>query len=97
MMNILTESEHYRIFNEYENVIMEIKKSHKKIQIGDFYGNPQRKLFTLLLHNHPVIQRVGMDLDDASNGLFLRIPTDGISVMSRHRGYHLTYNEFVKT
>ncbi len=46
--------------------------------------------------NHPVLQRIGMDLDDASNGLFLRIPADDISTMSRHRGYHSTYNEFVK-
>ncbi len=46
MMNILTESEHYRIYNEYENVIMEIKKSHKKIQIGDFYGDPQMAIIS---------------------------------------------------
>ena len=38
-----------------------------------------------------------MDLDDASNGLFLRTPADDVSAMSRHRGYHSTYNEFVKT
>lgn len=47
--------------------------------------------------NHPVLQRVGMDLDNASNGLFLRTPADDISAMSRHRGYHSIYNEFVKT
>ncbi len=47
--------------------------------------------------NHPVLQRIGMDLDDDSNGLFLRIPVDDISAMSRHRGYHSTYNEFVRT
>ena len=47
--------------------------------------------------NHQVLQKIGMDLDDASNGLFLRIPADDISTMSRHRGYHSTYNEFVKT
>ena len=46
---------------------------------------------------HPVLQKIGIDLDDASNGLFLRIPADDISTMSRHRGYHSTYNEFVKT
>lgn len=40
---------------------------------------------------------LGMDLDDASNGLFLRTPADDISAMSRHRGYHLTCNEFVRT
>ncbi len=47
--------------------------------------------------DHPVLQKIGMDLDDASNGLFLRTPADDISTMSRHRGYHSTYNEFVRT
>lgn len=46
---------------------------------------------------HPVLQKIGMDLDDASNGLFLRVPADDVSTMSRHRGYHSTYNEFVKS
>lgn len=46
MINILAESEHYRVYNEYENVIMEIKKSHRKIQIGDFYGNPQMAIIS---------------------------------------------------
>ena len=45
-MNVLTESEHYRVYNEYENVIMEIKKSRKKIQIGDFYGDPQMAIIS---------------------------------------------------
>ncbi len=36
-------------------------------------------------------------MDDASNGLFFRTPSNDISAMSRHRGYHSTYNEFVKT
>ena len=40
-MNILAESKHYIVYSEYENVILEIKESQKKIQIGDFYGNPQ--------------------------------------------------------
>ena len=48
------------------------------------------------MSKNPVLQKIGMDLDDASNGLFLRIPADDISAMSRHRGYHSTYNEFVK-
>ena len=46
--------------------------------------------------NHPVLQKIGIDLDDASNGLFLRTPAADISAMSRHRGYHSTYNEFVR-
>ena len=29
--------------------------------------------------------------------VFLRTPTDDVSTMSRHRRYHSTYNEFVKS
>lgn len=45
-MNVLAESENYRVYNEYENVILHIKESNKKIQIGDFYGNPQMALIS---------------------------------------------------
>lgn len=47
------------------------------------------------LSDHPVLQRIGMDMDNASNGIFLRVPDDGVSATSRHRGYHSVYNEFV--
>ena len=40
-MDLLAESEHYMVYGEYENVMMIIKASQKKILIGDFYGNPQ--------------------------------------------------------
>ncbi len=40
-MILLTESKHYKVYYEYENVILEIKESQKRILIGDFYGNPQ--------------------------------------------------------
>nr|WP_326140133.1 AHH domain-containing protein [Bacillus swezeyi] len=46
--------------------------------------------------NNPVIKKIGMNLDDASNGIFLRIPDNDISAMSRHRGYHSVYNEVVE-
>ena len=42
--------------------------------------------------NH-VIQKIGMNFDDSSNGIFLRIPANDISVKSRHRGYHSVYNQ----
>nr|WP_319396628.1 AHH domain-containing protein [uncultured Desulfobacter sp.] len=47
--------------------------------------------------SHPVVQKIGMNLDDASNGLFLRIPDNASSTMSRHRGYHSVYNEAVES
>lgn len=40
-MNKLAESQHYTIYKEYESIILEIKKNHKMIQIGDFYGDAQ--------------------------------------------------------
>ena len=60
-------------------------------------GHQAQHIIPAEMANHPVLQRIGMDLDDTSNGLFLRTPADDISTMSRHRGYHSTYNEFVKT
>ncbi|MGG1167692.1 MULTISPECIES: AHH domain-containing protein [Bacillus cereus group] len=44
--------------------------------------------------NH-VIKKIGMNFDDSSNGIFLRVPDDNISTMARHRGYHSVYNEVV--
>lgn len=48
------------------------------------------------VQSHPVIQRLGVDFDDASNGIFLRVPDEALSPMSRHRGYHSVYNEVVE-
>ena len=45
---------------------------------------------------HPVIQKIGMDMDDASNGIFLREPDEFVSAMSRHQGYHGVYSEVVQ-
>jgi len=44
-----------------------------------------------------VLRRIGIDLDHASNGMFLRRPAPGtsvdISTRSRHRGFHRIYND----
>ncbi|MEK4410276.1 AHH domain-containing protein [Bacillus sp. FSL L8-0642] len=45
---------------------------------------------------HPVLQKIGMDMDDASNGFFLRVPDADVSVTSRHKGYHAVYSNFVR-
>ncbi|AAK78314.1 NAD+--asparagine ADP-ribosyltransferase [Clostridium acetobutylicum] len=45
---------------------------------------------------HPIIQKIGMDMDHASNGYFLRRPDESISPMSRHEGYHAVYSDFVE-
>lgn len=46
--------------------------------------------------SHPVLIKIGMDMDDASNGFFLRVPDADISTTSRHKGYHSVYSNFVR-
>ncbi|MEH6936047.1 AHH domain-containing protein [Bacillus sp. JJ783] len=45
---------------------------------------------------HPVLQKIGMDMDDASNGFFLRVPDADVSVTSRYKGYQAVYSNFVR-
>lgn len=60
-------------------------------------GYQAQHIIPCQLRNHPVIKKIGMDINDASNGIFLRIPDSGVSTLSRHRGYHAPYNLFVKS
>ena len=46
--------------------------------------------------SHPVIQKIGMELDNAGNGMFLRGADEMSSTMSRHNGCHSVYNEVVE-
>ncbi|NMD71268.1 hypothetical protein HHO41_13270 [Bacillus sp. DNRA2] len=46
--------------------------------------------------SHPVLQKIGMEMDDASNGFFQRVPDADISATSRHKGYHSVYSNFVR-
>ena len=48
------------------------------------------------LRNHPVLKKIGMDMDHADNGIFLPIPATDPSALSRHRGFHSVYNNVVK-
>lgn len=48
------------------------------------------------LAEHPVIKKMGLELDDPTNGIFLRIPGENVSTRSRHRGYHSIYTKYVK-
>ena len=46
---------------------------------------------------HPVIEKVGLDMDNANNGVFLRNRTSAkISPMARHQGYHRVYNKYAE-
>lgn len=59
-------------------------------------GHQAQHIIPAEMADHPIIQKIGMDLDNANNGILLRTPSFNISAMSRHRGYHSIYNETVK-
>jgi hypothetical protein len=69
---------------------MGVKRSTK------WSGYQAQHIIPAEMASHPVLQKIGMNLDDASNGIFLRVPDDMVSSMSRHHGYHSVYNEVVK-
>ncbi|WP_240456674.1 AHH domain-containing protein [Virgibacillus halodenitrificans] len=48
------------------------------------------------LNKHPVIKKIGMDMNDSTNGIFLPVPFDDVIGLSRHRGYHSVYNNVVR-
>lgn len=48
------------------------------------------------LSEHPILKKIGIDLDHFSNGIFLRTPSSEVSALTRHFGYHAPYNKFVK-
>ncbi|MBC2194045.1 AHH domain-containing protein [Listeria booriae] len=64
---------------------------------GKWTGYQAQHVIPADMAKNPVIKKIGMNLDDATNGLFLRVPDNAISPMSRHRGYHSVYNEFVQS
>ncbi len=60
-------------------------------------GYQAQHVIPVEMADHPIIKKIGMGMDDARNGIFLRIPENDVSTMSRYRGYHSVYNKFVET
>ncbi len=59
-------------------------------------GYQAQHVIPVELRDHPVLKKMGFDLDNASNGMFLRKPRSDVSASSRHEGYHAPYNKFVE-
>jgi predicted ribonuclease toxin of YeeF-YezG toxin-antitoxin module len=70
--------------------VMGLKRSTK------WSGYQAQHIIPSEMAKNAVIQKIGMNFDDSSNGIFLRVPDNDISTMSRHRGYHSVYNEVVE-
>ena len=60
-------------------------------------GHQAQHIIPAEMADNQIIQKIGMDLDDATNGILLRTPDAKVSAMSRHRGYHSVYNDVVRS
>ncbi|EJO5348892.1 AHH domain-containing protein [Clostridium botulinum] len=59
-------------------------------------GHQAQHVIPAEMADNPILQKIGMNLDDATNGILLRTPDAELSAMSRHRGYHSVYNDVVR-
>jgi len=59
-------------------------------------GHQAQHVIPAEMTDNPIIQKMRMNLDDAANGILLRIPDAELSATSRHRGYHSVYNDVVR-
>ena len=59
-------------------------------------GHQAQHIIPAEMADNPILQKIGMNLDDATNGILLRTPDAELSAMSRHRGYHSVYNNVVR-
>lgn len=55
-------------------------------------GYQAQHIIPVELHNHPVLQKIGMEMNDASNGIFLPEPDGHGHALTTHKGYHAVYN-----
>lgn len=56
-------------------------------------GYQAQHIIPVEMHSHPVLQKIGMDMNDASNGMFLPEPNGDVHALTTHKGYHAVYNK----
>ncbi|MBU3157928.1 AHH domain-containing protein [Clostridium estertheticum] len=59
-------------------------------------GHQAQHIIPAEVADNPILRKIGMNLDETTNGILLRTPDADLSAMSRHRGYHSVYNDVVK-
>ncbi|WP_298772972.1 AHH domain-containing protein [uncultured Shewanella sp.] len=77
-----------------------LNESMGKNRSDSWTGYQAQHLIPSELKSHPILKKVGMDLDDASNGIFLPAskakPEGSISGLPRHTGSHPNYTLAVR-
>ena len=59
-------------------------------------GYEAQHIIPVEMANHSVIQRIGMQMNHPSNGIFLPVPSDTSHSLSTHRGNHEVYSTAVE-
>ena len=60
-------------------------------------GHQAQHIIPVELYDHPALQKIGMDMNDASNGIFLPEPDERRGhALTTHKGYHAVYNNVCK-
>jgi hypothetical protein len=47
-------------------------------------------------YDHPILAKAGLNIDHASNGIFLPYKSKIVSVLSHHTGMHRPYSKYVE-
>ena len=72
------------------------KKIREWIRQGKMSGYQKQHIIPLEMADHPIIQKIGMGMNHAQNGIPLPVPTERVSALTTHEGYHDLYNAFVR-
>ncbi|NFQ68131.1 hypothetical protein FDG00_10980 [Clostridium sporogenes] len=59
-------------------------------------GHQAQHIIPAEMADNPIIKKIGMDLDNATNGILLRTPDGELSAMSRHRDNDVVRSELNK-
>ena len=73
------------------------KEQQKKILSGKMPGYEAQHIIPVQMHSHPLIQKIGMDMNSCENGIMLPTPNGHAHALSTHKGFHSVYNKTVKT
>lgn len=65
------------------------------IQKKQMSGYEAQHIIPVQMKDHPVIKKIGMDMNHEQNGIFLPKPDGRMHSLSTHKGFHSIYNEVV--
>jgi len=75
--------------------MFDMSSDYKK-RITNIPGYEAHHIIPMKHSTHPIIKKIGMDMNHSSNGIFLPTPNGYFHALATHRGGHTLYNNLVK-